>query len=116
VWRASEVELFISSADLRPYHGWRNASGIGECGIGILGNSLELGCDCLGDIRYLDVDLADGNGEPHTIRQAICLHEEDVSLLWKHVDAALGTAGTRRSRIPLMPHRADNRQPAEVVT
>ena len=38
------------------------------------------------------------DGEPYTIRQAICLHEEDSGLLWKHFDAALGTTETRRSR------------------
>ncbi len=98
LWRASVAELFIPYADPRPYHGWRNAFDIGECGIGILANSLELGCDCLGEIRYLDVDLAGGNGEPYTIRQAICLHEEDSGLLWKHYDATAGTTETRRSR------------------
>ena len=98
LWRASVAELFIPYADPRPYHGWRNAFDMGECGIGILANSLKLGCDCLGEIRYLDVDLADGNGEPYTIRQAICLHEEDSGLLWKHFDATLNTTETRRSR------------------
>ena len=57
-----------------------------------------VGCDCLGEIRYFDVELADGSGEPYTIRQAICLHEEDSGLLWKHFDATLGTTETRRSR------------------
>jgi primary-amine oxidase len=98
IWRASVAELFIPYADPRPFHGWRNAFDIGECGIGILANSLELGCDCLGEIRYLDVELADGNGEPYTIRRAICLHEEDFGLLWKHFDAVLQTTETRRSR------------------
>ena len=98
LWRASVAELFIPYADPRPYHGWRNAFDIGECGIGILANSLQLGCDCLGEIRYLDVDLADGNGTAYTIKQAICLHEEDAGLLWKHFDANLGTTETRRSR------------------
>jgi primary-amine oxidase len=98
LWRASVAELFIPYADPRPFYGWRNAFDIGECGIGILANSLQLGCDCLGEIRYLDVDLADANGAPYTIRQAICLHEEDAGLLWKHYDATLGTTETRRSR------------------
>jgi primary-amine oxidase len=98
IWRASVAELFIPYADPRPFQGWRNAFDVGEYGIGIMANSLELGCDCLGDIRYLDVELADGNGEPYSIRQAICLHEEDFGLLWKHFDAALGTTETRRSR------------------
>ena len=61
-------------------------------------NSLKPGCDCLGEIRYFDVELADGSGEPYTISQAICLHEEDSGLLWKHFDATLGTTETRRSR------------------
>ena len=98
IWRASVAELFIPYADPRPFQGWRNAFDAGEYGIGILANSLLAGCDCLGEIRYLDVELADGNGEPYTIGQAICLHEEDFGLLWKHFDATLGTTETRRSR------------------
>jgi primary-amine oxidase len=98
LWRASVAELFIPYADPQPYLGWRNAFDIGELGIGMLANSLELGCDCLGEIRYFDVELADGNGDPYRISQAICLHEEDFGLLWKHFDADLGTTETRRSR------------------
>jgi primary-amine oxidase len=98
IWRASVAELFIPYADPRPFQGWRNAFDVGEYGIGIMANSLELGCDCLGEIRYFDAELADGNGDPYTISQAICLHEEDFGLLWKHFDAALNTTETRRSR------------------
>jgi primary-amine oxidase len=98
IWRASVAELFIPYADPRPFQGWRNAFDIGEYGIGVMANSLQLGCDCLGEIRYFDVELAGQNGEPYTIRQAICLHEEDSGLLWKHFDAGLQTTETRRSR------------------
>jgi primary-amine oxidase len=98
IWRASVAELFIPYADPRPFLSWRNAFDIGEYGIGIMANSLELGCDCLGEIRYFDVDLADTNGDPYVIKQAICMHEEDFGLLWKHFDADLGTTETRRSR------------------
>ena len=59
---------------------------IGEWGLGFMTTSLELGCDCLGEIRYLDAVLHDSHGEPYTIRNAICLHEEDDGVLWKHVD------------------------------
>jgi primary-amine oxidase len=62
IWRASVAELFIPYADPRPFQGWRNAFDVGEYGIGIMANSLQLGCDCLGEIRCLDVELADGNG------------------------------------------------------
>jgi primary-amine oxidase len=98
MWRASVAELFIPYADPRPFYAWRNAFDIGEVGIGILTNSLELGCDCLGEVRYLDVDLADGNGAPYKIPQAICLHEEDAGLLWKHFDGTSGSTEVRRSR------------------
>lgn len=98
IWRASVAELFIPYADPRPFQSWRNAFDVGEYGIGITTNSLQLGCDCVGEIRYFDVELAAGNGEPYTISQAICLHEEDFGLLWKHFDAALHTTETRRSR------------------
>ena len=98
IWRASVAELFIPYADPRPFQGWRNAFDVGEYGVGGLANSLSNGCDCLGEIRYLDAVLADETGQPYQIPQAICLHEEDAGLLWKHYDPALGTAETRRSR------------------
>ncbi len=40
-------------------------------------------------------------GEPQTIRNAICLHEEDANLLWKHTDDHSG----RVDRAPLAPAR-----------
>ncbi len=96
--RASITELVIPYADPRPFQGWRNAFDIGEYGIGIMTNSLERGCDCLGEISYLDVDLADDNGEPYTIANAICVHEEDNGIGWKHFDAGLNHAEVRRRR------------------
>ena len=50
-------------------------------------NSLQLGCDCLGEIRYVDAVLADGAGAPREIPNAICIHEEDAGVLWKHTRA-----------------------------
>ena len=98
LWRASVAEMVIPYADPRPFYAWRNAFDVGEYGIGTMANSLQHRCDCLGEIRYLDVALADGDGAPYTIPQAICLHEEDAGLLWKHVDDDLGTTEVRRSR------------------
>ena len=89
--------MVIPYSDPRPFQGWRNAFDIGEYGIGMLANSLELGCDCLGEIRYFDVELADGEGKPYTIKNAICLHEEDHGIGWKHFDADLQRAEVRRS-------------------
>ncbi|HXB49857.1 MAG TPA: primary-amine oxidase [Streptosporangiaceae bacterium] len=98
IHRASVAELVIPYGDPRPFQGWRNAFDIGEYGIGIMTNSLELGCDCLGEIRYFDALLADDRGEPYTIKNAICVHEEDDGILWKHFDAGLGCTEVRRSR------------------
>jgi primary-amine oxidase len=98
IHRASVAELVIPYGDPRPFQGWRNAFDIGEYGIGILTNSLEQGCDCLGQIQYFDVQLADDRGEPYTINNAICLHEEDDGILWKHFDAGLRHTEVRRSR------------------
>jgi primary-amine oxidase len=41
--------------------------------------------------------LHDTRGEPYTIKNAVCIHEEDDAILWKHVDALTG-AEVRRSR------------------
>jgi primary-amine oxidase len=98
IHRASVAELVIPYGDPRPAQGWRNAFDIGEYGIGIMTNSLELGCDCLGEIRYFDAELADDRGEPYTIKNAVCVHEEDDGILWKHFDAGLGQTEVRRSR------------------
>ena len=40
----------------------KNAFDIGEYGIGTLANSLSLGCDCLGMIRYFDAHMLDSRG------------------------------------------------------
>ena len=84
----------------RPAPGYfhRNAFDAGEYGIGISANSLTLGCDCLGEIRYFDAVVAGIGGEPETIANAVCLHEEDAGVLWKHTDWRLDRSEVRRSR------------------
>ena len=65
---------------------------------------LELGCDCLGEIVYLDAVVADSRGEPLLIPQAICLHEEDAGVLWKHVDPLTGAQSRRMRRMVISFH------------
>jgi Cu2+-containing amine oxidase len=36
-----------------------------------------------GTIHYMDGVISDINGDPLTIKNAICIHEEDAGLLWK---------------------------------
>jgi primary-amine oxidase len=96
--RASISEMVVPYGDPGPLHGWKNAFDAGEWGLGRMANSLTLGCDCLGEIRYLDAVLADERGNATTRENAICLHEEDVGILWKHVDLFTGRTEVRRKR------------------
>ncbi|MCU1357160.1 MAG: primary-amine oxidase [Acidimicrobiales bacterium] len=96
--RAAMSEMVVPYGDPDPAHGWKNAFDVGEWGLGRMANSLTLGCDCLGEIRYLHATSADEHGVPATLTNAICLHEEDVGILWKHVDLLTGRTEVRRSR------------------
>lgn len=49
-------------------------------------NSLKLGCDCKGSIRYLDAEFPARDGSIRHIKNAICIHEEDNGILFKHTD------------------------------
>ena len=93
--------MVVPYGDPGPMHNRKNAFDAGEYGLGMCTNSLELGCDCLGEIRYFDGILAAPNGEPYTIKNAICLHEEDYGILWKHVDRDIGTEVRRSRRLVL---------------
>ena len=96
--RASVTEMVVPYGDPGPMHGWKNAFDAGEWGLGRMANSLKLGCDCLGEIYYFDAELATEQGDPYTVEHAICMHEEDYGILWKHNDMHGGTNEVRRSR------------------
>ncbi len=96
--RASISEMVVPYGDPGPMHGWKNAFDAGEWGLGRMANSLKLGCDCLGVIHYFDALLVNEQGEPYTIENAICMHEEDYGILWKHHDLQGDTSEVRRSR------------------
>ena len=96
--RASVVDMVVPYGDPRPTYFHRNAFDVGEYGIGTLANSLVVGCDCLGEIRYLDAVVNDSRGGAVTLQNAICIHEEDYGILWKHFDWRIGYSEVRRSR------------------
>jgi primary-amine oxidase len=98
VYRASVSEMVVPYGHPGPMHAWKSAFDAGEWGLGRMANSLTLGCDCLGEIRYFDDVFADERGKPHTRGNAICMHEEDYGILWKHVDMVSGRTEVRRSR------------------
>ncbi|MET0829466.1 MAG: primary-amine oxidase [Microbacterium sp.] len=96
--RASINEMYVPYLDSDPTAYRKNFFDWGEYGAGPLTASLELGCDCLGEIHYFDAHVLDGHGKPKTIANGVCLHEEDHSILWKHVNTRIGEADVRRSR------------------
>jgi len=98
IHRASLSEMFVPYGDPAPTHYRKLVLDEGEVGIGLLTNSLELGCDCLGEIRYLDGYVNDNDGKPLTVANAICLHEEDHGIAWKHTDFRTGYVEVRRMR------------------
>jgi primary-amine oxidase len=96
--RASICEMVVPYGDPgEPYYR-KNAFDIGEYGLGMLANSLALGCDCLGVIHYFDFPLVDSHGNIAPLKNAVCLHEEDFGILWKHTDWRTGQSEVRRSR------------------
>ena len=99
IYRASLTEMVVPYGDPRPTQARKNAFDVGEYGMGMCANSLKLGCDCVGHIEYLDGHLCDSRGGALTIPNAICIHEEDFGILWKHTDRRLPHAPeVRRSR------------------
>jgi primary-amine oxidase len=98
LYRASMAEMVVPYGDPRPQHYRKNAFDIGEHGIGMLANSLTLGCDCLGEIYYFDAVLTDSRGNVSITENAVCMHEEDYGILWKHTDWRRDSVEVRRSR------------------
>ncbi len=98
VYRASIAEMVVPYADPSPARFWQNYFDAGEYLLGQQVNSLVLGCDCLGEIHYFDAVLPTEDGEPREVANAICMHEEDVGVAWKHNDLFTGSAETRRQR------------------
>lgn len=97
-YRLSLAEMTVPYGDPRvPYHR-KSAYDLGEGGAGSTANNLELGCDCLGAIRYFDRWVNDHEGKPHMLKNAICMHEVDNGISWKHSNYRTGRAEVARSR------------------
>ncbi len=97
LYRASVPEMVVPYGDTSIGRFWISYFDAGEYLLGKNGNSLRLGCDCLGVIHYFDAFLADDHGQPVRVPNAICMHEEDYGILWKHTDLD-SHAEVRRSR------------------
>jgi primary-amine oxidase len=98
LYRAALCDMVVPYGDPHENHYRKNAFDCGEYGIGMLANALELGCDCLGEIRYFDAYITNSRGDVVKMPNVVCMHEEDYGILWKHVDWRNNHTEVRRSR------------------
>ncbi|MFD4960701.1 primary-amine oxidase [Microbacterium sp. NPDC058389] len=96
--RASVPEMVVPYGDTSPTRFWISYFDAGEYLLGKNANHLELGCDCLGVIRYFDGHVADDQGHAVRIPNVVCMHEEDYGILWKHTEQGPVGSHVRRSR------------------
>ena len=96
--RAAMSDMVVPYGDPAPTHHRKNTFDGGELNFGALVNSLTLGCDCLGEIHYFDAALVDQDGKAHAVKNAICMHEEDYGVLWRHMNMRTNQTEVRRSR------------------
>jgi primary-amine oxidase len=98
-FRAGLSDMVVPYGSSDPMHWWKAVHDGTEYGFGTMTNSLTLGCDCLGEIYYLDAHKLAFDGSVETIENAICIHEEDYGVQWKHNDSTqMGYNEVRRSR------------------
>ena len=64
--RASMVEIIVPYGDPRHPFQHKCAFDVMDYGLGFTANSLELGCDCLGHIKYFDGMVNNAKGMAHT--------------------------------------------------
>jgi primary-amine oxidase len=101
-YRLSMSEMAVPYADPRPPLHRKMAFDFGDVGGGRSANSLSLGCDCLGVIKYFDGHLVEPNGEVITKKNVICMHEQDDGILWKHTNYRTDVPSVVRRRILIL--------------
>ena len=97
-YRVSLSDMNIPYADPRHPYNKKSAFDLGDAGAGTMANDLKLGCDCLGSIYYLDGWISDASGEAVKMPNAVCIHEQDGGISWKHTNYRTGRAAVVRSR------------------
>ncbi|KAI5787166.1 copper amine oxidase [Geopyxis carbonaria] len=98
LYRLSFSEMSVPYGDPRaPFHR-KQAFDFGDGGAGRAANNLELGCDCLGLIKYFDAVMNDTTGTGVVSKNVICMHEEDDGILWKHTNYRTSRAVVTRNR------------------
>lgn len=115
----SLVEMVVPYAAPEFPHPRKFAFDVGEYGMGMLSNSLSLGCDCLGEIHYLvsvhrhglemrpvtdlnqsqDFTMANHAGEPVTIKNAVCIVSGTAIFLQSRAHRLVCLTSTRRTTV-----------------
>ncbi|KAI9824743.1 MAG: hypothetical protein M1832_001569 [Thelocarpon impressellum] len=103
-YRISLAEMVVPYGNPEHPHQRKHAFDLGEYGGGYMTNSLGLGCDCKGAIHYMDADFVNRAGASSTIKNAICVHEEDAGILFKHTDFRDDSTIVTRGRKLLISH------------
>ncbi|KAJ6779550.1 hypothetical protein PWT90_05174 [Aphanocladium album] len=98
-YRLSLSEMFVPYGDPRAPYPRKAAFDLGNDGAGINANNLQLGCDCLGTIKYFDAYHNTSAGEPMRMPNVVCCHEQDDGILWKHTNFRTKNPVVARSRI-----------------
>ncbi|KAF2491702.1 copper amine oxidase [Lophium mytilinum] len=97
-YRLSFSEMTVPYGDPRtPYHR-KQAFDLGDAGLGMMSNSLKLGCDCLGSIKYFDGYRTAADGNVVAMPNVVCMHEVDAGIGWKHTNFRTGTTSVVRNR------------------
>lgn len=103
-YRISLAEMVVPYGNPEYPHHRKHAFDLGEYGAGYMTNSLALGCDCKGAIHYLDAEFVNRAGKAETIKNAICIHEEDAGVLFKHTDFRDDSCTITRARKLIVSH------------
>jgi primary-amine oxidase len=103
-YRLSLAEMVVPYGNPEHPHQRKHAFDLGEYGGGYMTNSLALGCDCKGSIHYMDFDFVNRAGAAQTIKNAVCIHEEDNGILFKHTDFRDDSVIVTRARKLIVSH------------
>jgi primary-amine oxidase len=94
LYQLAVAEMFVPYMDPAATWSWKAYMDVGEYGFGLLASVLQPGSDCPASAHLLDQTIADDDGRPITLRNAVCVFERPTGgPLWRHVGE-----GTSESR------------------
>ena len=98
MYRLGMSEMTVPYADPRHPFQRKQAFDFGDGGAGNCANNLELGCDCVGVIKYFNATKIGRDGTAKEHPNIVCLHEQDNGIGWKHTSWRTGRPVVTRNR------------------